>query len=395
VDFRRLVDVGDLVLLEGTAGHSRTGTPSLLVSSWQVLAKSLHPIPFDHLNGRGSRLPNRSLELLVHPELRQPLRARAAVLASLRRTLGGQGFLEVETPILHTVHGGASARPFTTASNAYGLELSLRIAPELYLKQLLVGGLGPVFEIGRSFRNEGADATHNPEFTSLEAYLPYADYTTMRQLTELLVKEAATAVHGRPLLRLRGGPDGDLTDVSAPWPAVPFLEALSAALGTPVGLDTDYDQLLALARLHHVPVRTGTGPGALLEALYARLVEARTTAPTFYTDFPEETSPLTAGHRSHPGLVERWDLVVSGMEIATAYSELTNPLEQRRRLTAQAWKAAHGDEEAMEVDEAFLSALELGMAPCGGLGLGVDRLLMLLTADSIKEVLTFPFTRPR
>jgi len=398
-DYVRLVDTGDIVVLDGHRGCSRTGTPTLQVTSWEVAAKSLHPIPFRSFTDPQSRLRQRSTDLLVHPESADLLRRRATVVRSLRHTLEEAEFLEVETPILHTVHGGATARPFRTHINAYGVDLSLRIAPELYLKRLLVAGLGAVYEIGRNFRNEGADATHNPEFTSLEAYLPYADYTTMRHLTEQLITAAATAVHGRPALALPTGPESDaptgLFDLTPPWPVVPMMDAVSAATSTPVSLDTDFDELLTLAGRHGVEVHDGMGPGALIEELYAELVEAVTIRPTFYTDFPRETSPLTGPHRHQPGLVERWDLVINRMEIGTAYSELTDPLEQRRRLTEQSLKAAAGDPEAMQVDEDFLHALELGMPPTGGLGLGVDRLVMILTQTNIRSVLSFPFSRPQ
>jgi lysyl-tRNA synthetase class 2 len=364
-------------------------------------AKSLHPVPFRSFDDPTARARQRSTDLLTHPEGLDLLRQRSAVVGSHRRTLSGDGYLEVETPMLHTVHGGATARPFRTFINAYGVDLSLRIAPELYLKRLLVAGLGPVFELGRNFRNEGADATHNPEFTSLEVYRPHADYTTMRRLTERLVKEAARTLHGREVLplpradELRTGPGAaELVDVSGPWRVVPVLTAVSEAVGRPVSLETDMDELLRLADVHGVRVRPDMGAGAVLEELYATLVEPRTVRPTFYTDFPVETSPLAHPHRSEPGLAERWDLVVAGMEIGTAYSELTDPVDQRARLTEQSLKAAAGDPEAMEVDEDFLLALELGMPPSGGLGIGVDRLVMLLTNTPIRSILTFPFIRP-
>jgi len=398
--FTASADGGDLLVVEGGLGHSRNGTPSVLATSWRIVAKSLHQVPFKAFTDPETRLRQRATDLLVHPEAVRMLRVRSAVVASLRRTLHDAGYLEVETPILHTVHGGASARPFRTHSNAYGVDLSLRIAPELYLKRLVVAGMGPLFELGRNFRNEGADATHNPEFTSLEAYEPFGDYTTMRLLTERLVKDAATAIHGAPLVPLRTGagddPDAyELVDVSAPWPVVPVLEAVSRAVGREVSLDMDFESLLGIARRHEVAVHDGMGPGAVIEELYADLVEATTVHPTFYVDFPVETSPLTGPHRSEPGLVERWDLVVDRMELGTAYSELTDPIEQRRRLTEQSLKAALGDPEAMEVDENFLRALETGMPPTGGLGIGVDRLAMLLLATSIRGVLTFPFVRPQ
>lgn len=396
------VDVGDLVRVEGTTGRSRTGTPSLLAEAWRMEAKCLHPVPFRAFDDPGTRARRRSTDLLVHPRDVELLRRRSAVVGSIRRTLGDAGFLEVETPMLHTTHGGASARPFRTFINAYGIDLSLRIAPELHLKRLLVAGLGPVFELGRNFRNEGADATHNPEFTSLEVYQPHADYTTMRHLTERLVREAARTVHGREAIPLpltgSGGSDGsdgvELVDISGEWPVVSVLDAVSDAVGRRVTVETDFDVLLGLAEDHGIAVRPEMGAGAVIEELYAELVEPVTVLPTFYTDFPVETSPLTRPHRSAPGLAERWDLVVAGMEVGTAYSELTDPVDQRARLTEQSLKAAAGDPEAMEVDEDFLHALELGMPPSGGLGIGVDRLVMLLTHSSIRSVLTFPFVRP-
>lgn len=387
----RLVDTGDLVRLTGLSGTSRTGTPSLIVTGWRVLAKSLQPVPFGAFEDPESRLRNRSLDLITHPDAGHLLACRSRVTAALRRTLDDAGYSEVETPILHTVHGGASARPFRTFSNAYRVDLSLRIAPELYLKRLVVGGMGAVYEIGRNFRNEGADATHNPEFTALEAYQPGADYMTMRLLTERLVKAAAIAVHGRPVVPTR---TGDLLDIGGDWPVVPVLSAVGTAVGRDISLDTPFDDLLALAAEHGVHVRDGMGAGAVIEELYAELVEPATVAPTFYCDFPVETSPLARPHRSLPGLAERWDLVVTGMELGTAYTELTDPLDQRSRLTAQSLKAAAGDPEAMEVDEAFLAALEVGMPPTGGLGIGVDRLAMLLTGTPIRAVLSFPFVRP-
>jgi lysyl-tRNA synthetase class 2 len=390
-DFARYVDRGDLVRLSGVPGHSKSGEPSLLVDSWDLRAKSLHALPLD----RRHRAPHRVADLLTRPGSADHLRARAAVLRSLRGTLEADGFLEVETPVLQAVHGGATARPFRTRGHAYGVDLSLRIAPELQLKRLVVAGMGPLFEIGRNFRNEGADATHNPEFTALEAYQPDGDYVTMRLLAERLVRGAACSVHGREVLRLRVGDQVEDVDVSGPWRCMPMLDALGAALGRTVSLDTDFDELLGLARAHDVAPRDHAGPGAVLESLYAALVEPATVEPTFYTDFPRETSPLTRPHRHDPRLVERWDLVVGGTELATAYSELTDPLDQRERLVQQSLRAAAGDVEAMEIDEDFLHDLECGMPPTGGLGIGVDRLVMAIVGAPIRDVLAFPFGRPR
>ncbi|MEP7331736.1 MAG: bifunctional lysylphosphatidylglycerol synthetase/lysine--tRNA ligase LysX [Terracoccus sp.] len=412
-DFTTTVDSGDLIRVEAVTGTSRHGTQSLLLRTWRMEAKSLHPIPFGSFSDPRARARQRSTDLLVHPGDLALLRLRSQVVTELRRSLSAAGYLEVETPILQSVHGGATARPFRTYINAYGLDLSLRIAPELYLKRLLVAGMGPIFELGRSFRNEGADATHNPEFTSLEVYQPHGDYTTMRRLTERLVKEVARSIHGSAVLPLpAGGPvrppgspgspdspghqpaDPGLVDISGEWPVVRVLAAVSRAVGQAITIDTDMDELVGLAGLHQVTVKPDMGTGGVIEALYAALVEPTTRYPTFYIDFPAETSPLTHPHRSEPGLAERWDLVIAGMEVGTAYSELTDPILQRRRLTEQSLKAAAGDGEAMQLDEDFLLALELGMPPSGGLGIGVDRLVMLLTDTSIRSVLTFPFVRP-
>jgi len=392
----RNLDTGDIITVQGTYGVSRNGTQSLITASWHMASKSLHPIPFDSFTDPEARLRRRSTDLLVHPDQMQNLRLRTAVIKALRARLDAEGFLEVETPILHTVHGGASARPFRTYINAYGEDLTLRIAPELYLKRLVVGGSGPVYELGRDFRNEGADATHNPEFTVLEAYRPYADYVQMRELTERLIKDAAQSVFGSVSLPLghKASSERTVSDVSDPWRVVSVCDALSEALGRRVDVQTDFEELLALAQQHGVRVHEGMGPGAVVEELYGELVEAHTVEPTFYTDFPAETSPLAAPHRSVPGLAERWDLVINGMEIGCAYSELADPLVQRERLTEQSLKAASGDLEAMEVDEDFLYALETGMPPTGGLGLGVDRLVMLLAQTQIRGVLSFPFVKP-
>lgn len=393
----RLVDSGDLLGVHAHSGESRNGTPSLLVDSWQILAKALQPIPWWGFNDPRARARSRSLDLLVHPEQMDLLAARSRAITSVRRTLVDAGFCEVETPMLNTVHGGANARPFRTHINAYDTDLVLRIAPELALKRLVVAGMGAIFEIGKNFRNEGADASHNPEFTVVEAYQPYADYTTMRLLTQRIIQEAATAVHGRPVMPLPTGPDGklELTDISGDWAVVSVCDAVSEAVGTRIDPTTDLDELIGIAQEHGIHIGPDWGAGKLIEELYGELAEATTVAPTFYVDFPAETSPLTAPHRTQPGLVERWDLVAGGMELGTAYSELTDPIIQRQRLVEQSWHAAMGDAEAMEVDEDFLTALELGMPPTGGLGIGLDRLVMALTGSSIRQVLTFPFIRPQ
>ena len=392
-DWKSTVDLGDHVAVRGEVVTSRRGELSVLADRWELAAKCLHPLPDKHrgLVDAEARVRARYLDLVINSEARDILRARGAVLHALRGTLVSRGFLEVETPILQPVHGGANARPFTTHSNAYNIGLYLRIAPELYLKRLAVGGVAKVFELGRTFRNEGVDGTHNPEFTMLEAYQAYGDYTSMRELTRELVLAAAVAAHGRPVARR---PDGSEVDLSGDWPVLTVHDAVGAALGVEIGPDTPVDELRRLAGGARVPLNPAWDRGHVLLELYERLVEAGTGAPTFYTDFPTEVSPLTRQHRRDPRLAERWDLVAFGTELGTAYTELVDPVEQRRRLTAQSLLAAGGDPEAMELDEDFLRALEYAMPPTGGLGLGVDRLMILLTGRTIRETLPFPLVRP-
>ncbi|MDG4804957.1 bifunctional lysylphosphatidylglycerol synthetase/lysine--tRNA ligase LysX [Micromonospora sp. WMMD980] len=390
--WRSSVDIGDHVGATGEVYATRRGEVSVRVASWELTAKCLRPLPDKHhgLADPEARVRQRYLDLALDPAAREMLRARGATLHSLRAGLAGREFLEVETPILQRVHGGANARPFVTHINAYDLRLSLRIAPELYLKRLAVGGIERVYELGRAFRNEGVDATHNPEFTVLEAYQAYADYHDMRELARELIVAAAGAVHGEPVARR---PGGELVDLGGEWRAVTVHQAVSAALGEELTADTDLATLRKHCDAAGVPYDPRWTAGAVLLELYERLVEARTEAPTFYLDFPTEVSPLTRQHRRDPLLAERWDLVAYGMELGTAYTELVDPTEQRRRLTAQSLQAAGGDAEAMELDEDFLTALEYAMPPTGGLGLGVDRLVMLLTGRSIRETLPFPLVR--
>ncbi|WP_084211596.1 bifunctional lysylphosphatidylglycerol synthetase/lysine--tRNA ligase LysX [Pseudonocardia acaciae] len=376
-DWKRLVDLGDHVWATGEVVTSRTGELSVLVDEWTHTAKCLRP---------GS-------PAAVSPEAAGLVRARGAVLGAVRRTLTDLGYLEVETPMLHAVHGGANARPFQTHRGSDRRPLYLRIAPELYLKRLCVAGLDKVFELGRNFRNEGADATHNPEFTMLEAYRAYADYAAMRLLTEELVRAAAVAAHGRAVARRPERFGGGEHDLSGPWPVVGVYDAVSEALGVRV------DPGIPLATLRQACQRAGvaagvdSGHGRLVLAAYDQLVEPRTVAPTFYVDFPESVAPLARGHRRDPRLAERWDLVAFGVEIATAHTELTDPVEQRRRLEIQSLHASGGDPEAMELDEDFLAALEHGMPPTAGLGIGIDRLVAMLTGVSVRQTLLFPFVR--
>ncbi|MBO9570084.1 MAG: bifunctional lysylphosphatidylglycerol synthetase/lysine--tRNA ligase LysX [Cellulomonas iranensis] len=391
--WRRAVDLGDQVSVTGVPVRSRSGEPTLLARSWCMAAKALTPPPDKHrgLADPEARVRLRHMDLAMNDRAEHLLRARAAAVWSIRSSLVERGFIEVETPILQRIHGGANARPFTTHINAYDLDLYLRIAPELFLKRLMVGGVGRVFELGRNFRNEGVDATHNPEFTSMEAYQAYGDYTTMRHLTRELVVAAAVAVHGEPVAHR---PDGTVVRLDGEWPVLTVHDAVSRALGTPVTPDLPLADLRELCRAHDVAFDDDETHGALVEELYDRFVEGQTVEPTFYTDFPVETSPLTRRHRDDPRLAERWDLVAFGAELGTAYSELVDPVEQRRRLTEQSILAAAGDPEAMEVDDEFLSALEFAMPPTGGVGIGVDRVVMMLVGGSIRDTLAFPFVRP-
>ncbi|MFE3588677.1 bifunctional lysylphosphatidylglycerol synthetase/lysine--tRNA ligase LysX [Streptomyces niveus] len=390
------IDLGDQLTATGEVGHTDKGELTVFVTHWQLTGKCLRPLPDKRrgLTDPEARVRRRYVDLVSRPAARNVVRSRSTAIQALRQGLVDRGYLEVETPMLQQIHGGANARPFTTHINAYDLDLYLRIAPELYLKRLCVGGVEKVFELGRTFRNEGVSYKHNPEFTVLEAYQAFADYDVMLDLTRELVQGAATAVFGAPLAHTRGD-DGRLVahDISGQWPVRTVHGALSDALGEEIGPDTGERALRRLcdrAGIEHAPCDTR---GDVLLEMYERLVEEKTQLPTFYKDFPTEVSPLTRQHRDDPRLAERWDLVAFGTELGTAYSELTDPMEQRRRLTAQSLLAAGGDPEAMEIDEDFLDALEYAMPPTGGLGVGVDRLVMFLTGLTIRETLPFPLVR--
>ncbi|MFB6620127.1 bifunctional lysylphosphatidylglycerol synthetase/lysine--tRNA ligase LysX [Streptomyces sp. NPDC056367] len=394
--FTSQVDFGDHVVVSGQVGASKSGEVSLLVDSWQLTGKCLRPLP-DKRKGLAdpeARVRRRYLDLVASPAARDVVRARSTAVQALRQGLLDRGYLEVETPMLQQIHGGANARPFRTHINAYDLDLYLRIAPELYLKRLCVGGMEKVFEMGRTFRNEGVSYKHNPEFTMLEAYQAFADYDVMLDLTRELIQGAATAAFGSPVAH-KAGPDGKLVvhDISGPWPVKTMYGAIGDALGEEVDADTEEHVLRRLCDRAGVPHAPEDTRGDVVLEMYERLVEERTKLPTFYKDFPTDVSPLTRQHRGDPRLAERWDLVAFGTELGTAYSELTDPVEQRRRLTAQSLLAAGGDPEAMELDNDFLDALEYAMPPTGGLGIGVDRLVMFLTGLTIRETLPFPLVR--
>ena len=397
-DVTRAVDLGDLVEVTGTMGASKSGTPSLLVTDWRLIGKCLRPLPdkWKGLTDQEARVRTRYVDLAINTESRDLIRARSQVLHAIRETLFAKDFLEVETPILQQIHGGANARPFVTHINAYDLALYLRIAPELYLKRLCVGGVERVFELGRAFRNEGVDFSHNPEFTLLEAYQAHADYNVWIDGCRELIQNAALAANGSHVV-MRPREDGTLepVDISGEWAVKTVHGAVSEALGEHVATSTDLATLRRYADAAKIPYQTHWDEGAVVLEMYEHLVEDRTENPTFYKDFPISVSPLTRPHRSLPGVAERWDLVAWGVELGTAYSELTDPVEQRRRLQEQSLLAAGGDPEAMELDEDFLQAMEYAMPPTGGLGMGVDRVVMLITGRSIRETLPFPLAKPR
>ncbi|HEY2692833.1 MAG TPA: bifunctional lysylphosphatidylglycerol synthetase/lysine--tRNA ligase LysX [Streptosporangiaceae bacterium] len=387
------VDLGDHIGVEGEVITSRSGELSVLADSFAITAKSLRPLPEKHagLSDPEARVRQRYLDLIINPAARQMAELRATVTRSLREELHARGFLEAETPVLQVLHGGANARPFVTRSNAYNIELYLRIALELYLKRLVVGGIEKVYEIGRIFRNEGADATHNPEFTMLEAYTAYGDFTSIGTLTRELIQAAARDALGGTIVRR---PDGSEHDIGGEWPYRTVHGSVAEALGEEVTPDTSEETLRKLSAAAGIALDPKWNRGQVLLEMYEHLVEARTVEPTFYCDFPVEVAPLTREHRSDPRLAEKWDLVAFGAEIGTGYSELVDPVAERARLTAQSLMAAGGDQEAMQLDEDFLRALEYGMPPSGGMGMGIDRMMIMFTGANIRETILFPLVRP-
>ena len=383
------VDLGDHVGVTGEVISSRRGELSILASSWALTAKALRPLPDKHkgLTDPEARVRQRYVDLVVNPTSRQMVGDRATVVRTVREVLHSRDFVEVETPSLQLVHGGAAARPFSTHLNALDLDVTLRIALELYLKRAVVGGIDRVFEIGKNFRNEGIDATHFPEFTMLEFYEAYGDYDSVAGLTRVLVLEAARAI-GRTVVA------GGAVDLEQPWRSATLHELLSQVLGETVDAGTPLGRLVAVAAAKDVALQPGWDAGEVALELFEKLVEHTLVQPTFVRDYPVSARPLARQHRDDPRLAEAWDLVVGGVELATGYSELVDPVEQRRRLTEQSRRAAGGDAEAMQLDEDFLRALEHGAPPMGGQGMGIDRLVMLLTGQPIRETILFPLVRP-
>ena len=391
-DWKSLVDIGDHVFVRGEVITSRRGELSVLADEWRMAAKALRPLPVAHKDlSEETRIRQRYVDLIVRPQARETVRTRAGVVRSLRDSFDRRGFLEVETPMLQTMHGGATARPFVTHSNAMSMDLYLRIAPELFLKRCVVGGIEKVFEINRNFRNEGSDSSHSPEFAMLEYYEAYGTYDTMAVLTRELVQEAAQAVFGTQVVILANGEEYDF---SGEWTNVSMYPSLSEVLGAEITPQTPADLLHKHAAARGLEVDPKLTHGKLVEELWEHLVGDHLHAPTFVRDFPVETSPLTRQHRSIPGVAEKWDLYVRGFELATGYSELVDPVVERQRLAEQAALRDTGDDEAMRLDEDFLRALEYGMPPSGGVGMGIDRLLMALTGLGIRETILFPLVRP-
>lgn len=388
--FEHLVDLGDHLFVSGEVITSKRGELSVWVSSWAIASKALRPLPnLHHELNEETRVRQRYLDLIVREQARTNVLTRAQAMRSLRDTFASHGYIEVETPMLQTMHGGATARPFVTHSNAFDTELFLRIAPELFLKRAVVGGIERVFEINRNFRNEGADSTHSPEFSMLEAYQAYGDYHQMADLTQELVQNAAKDVAGSHVVTWA---DGTEYDLGGSWDRIGLYESLSETSGKTITPETPEAELQAWADELEIDVKIPTH-GKLVEELWEHFVKPNLTRPTFVMDYPVDTSPLVRGHRDKAGVVEKWDLYVRGFELATGYSELVDPVIQRQRFVEQAAQAAKGDDEAMRVDDEFLRALEHGMPPTGGMGMGIDRLLMALTGLGIRETILFPLVK--
>jgi lysyl-tRNA synthetase class 2 len=388
--YKELVDLGDHLFVEGEVITSKRGELSILVASWKMAAKTIRPLPNLHNElSEEFRVRHRYIDLIVRDRAREVVKIRSQVMQSMRKTFTEDNYLEVETPMLQSMHGGASARPFKTHMNAFDMELFLRIAPELFLKRAVVGGLERVYEINRNFRNEGADSTHSPEFAMLEAYQAYGDYNTMAELTQKLIQNAAQDVFGTQVVKIEGGEENDL---SGSWDHISMFDSLSAAAGVEITPETPMAELKKLADKVEIEIDHPLH-GKYVEELWEHFVKPGLTSPTFVMDFPVDTSPLTRDHRSKTGVVEKWDLYIRGYEQATGYSELVDPVIQRERFVAQMALAKSGDPEAMKLDEEFLKALEFGMPPSGGMGMGIDRLLMSLTGLGIRETILFPLVK--
>jgi len=386
------IDLGDIVSVTGEVITSKRGELSILANTFALAAKALRPLPVEHKPlSEESRVRMRYVDLIVRPEARSNARLRPAVMQSLRSTFSNRSFIEVETPMLQVMHGGAAARPFKTFSNAYEMDLFLRIAPELYLKRCVVGGLEKVFEINRNFRNEGADSSHSPEFAMIETYEAYGDWDTMAELTKSLIQDAAKAVFGSHIVKHH---DGRELDLGGSWKEISLFDAISDAVGEKVTGESSIEELKKIATKLGIKLDPKWIKGKIAEEIFEHVAIKKLTGPTFVKGFPIDTSPLVRAHRTTAGVAEKWDLYIEGFELATGYSELVDPVVQRERLVEQAKLGASGDLEAMGLDEDFLRAMEHGMPPMGGMGMGVDRLLMALTGLGIRETILFPLVKP-
>ncbi|HAL56963.1 MAG TPA: lysine--tRNA ligase, partial [Bacteroidetes bacterium] len=403
-DAFKLLDIGDLIGVKGFVFRTKMGEVSIHSLELVLLAKSLRPLPvvkekmneqgnkivYDPFSDKELRYRQRYVDLAVNPEVREVFVKRARIISTMRRFFDERGYLEVETPVLQPIYGGASARPFKSHHNALDIDLYLRIADELYLKRLVVGGFDGVYEISKDFRNEGMDKAHNPEFTMMELYVSYKDYRWMMELTEQLIYEVALAVNGRPTALLAGHE----VDFTPPWKRVSMFDAIKEYTGRDLRGKSE-EALRTVAKEMHLEVDPAMGAGAIIDEVFSQKVEHHLIQPTFITDYPIEMSPLAKKHRTKPGLVERFEGIVNGQEICNAFSELNDPIDQRSRFEEQMKLRARGDEEAQVLDEDFLRALEYGMPPTAGLGIGIDRLTMLLTnRDSIRDVIFFPQMKP-
>ena len=399
--YKKLLDIGDIIGLNGTLFTTQVGEKTVMVKSFQILNKTLRPLPlpktdpegniYDEFNDPELRYRQRYVDLIVNPKVKDTFIKRTKITNSIRSFLNEKDYLEVETPILQPIPGGATARPFLTHHNAMNIPLYLRIANELYLKRLIVGGFDGVYEFAKDFRNEGMDRTHNPEFTVMELYVAYKDYLWMMEMTESLLEKVSNDTNGNTVI-----PVGEhMIDFKAPYPRIPILDAIKIHTGIDVG-GMDPTKLRAVAKSIGVEVDKTMGEGKLIDQIFGEKCEHHYIQPTFITDYPKSMSPLTKEHRSNPNLTERFELIVNGKEVANAYSELNDPIDQRERFETQLTLSEKGDDEAMFIDQDFLSALEYGMPPTSGIGIGIDRLTMLLTNNSsIQEVLFFPQMKPK
>ena len=398
--YKKLLDIGDIIGIHGTLFTTQVGEPTVMVQSFEVLNKTLRPLPlpktdaegkvYDEFNDPELRYRQRYVDLIVNPKVKDTFVKRTKITNTIRTFFNDLGYLEVETPILQPIPGGAAARPFMTHHNALNIPLYLRIANELYLKRLIVGGFDGVYEFAKDFRNEGMDRTHNPEFTVMELYVAYKDYFWMMETTEALLEKVATEATGNAEVLV-----GDATiNFKAPYPRVPILEAIKTHTGIDVS-EMDETELRKTAQSLGIEVDDTMGEGKLIDEIFGEKCEHHYIQPTFITDYPKSMSPLTKEHRDNPKLTERFELMVNGKELANAYSELNDPIDQRERFEAQLALSEKGDDEAMFIDQDFLRALEYGMPPTSGIGIGIDRLCMLLTNNSsIQEVLFFPQMKP-